>query len=240
MSSNKYYGQILTSDNLLEIRLRHFPNYEDLEILLGFLEGRETVLDIGCGPGFTCEHLAKCGKKVTGVEPTEDYITSAKRRVRDLFADKLDFQGGNIEEYQPQSNFDAVILMWSVINEVPTRETQLEILIKYRAYLKPNGLLYIDTIYIPEESQQPYVIFEDPCNRFELIDNEFNIRVGHPGRESHIIRCDTPSGWENMFNLAGYDTVILCGYKCADGIKRLVVVGIEKNGHDSLQHNQRI
>jgi 2-polyprenyl-3-methyl-5-hydroxy-6-metoxy-1,4-benzoquinol methylase len=96
MSDNKYYGQILTSDNLLEIRLRHFPNHEDLEILLGFLEDRETVLDLGCGTGFTCEFLAKCGKNVTGVEPTEEYIIGAKRRVQDLdFAGRLNFQIGD-------------------------------------------------------------------------------------------------------------------------------------------------
>ncbi len=65
MSDNKYYGQILTNGNLLEIRSRHFPNYEDLEVLRGFLEDRETVLDLGCGTGFTCEFLVKCGKKVT-------------------------------------------------------------------------------------------------------------------------------------------------------------------------------
>ncbi len=229
MSINKYYGQILTSDNLLEIRLRHFPNHEDLEILLGFLEDRETVLDLGCGTGFTCEFLAKCGKNVTGVEPTEEYIIDAKIRVQDLdFADRLDFQIGDMEGEQTQNSFDAVIFMWGVINEAPTRDAQLEILKKYRSYLKPNGLLYIDTIYIPEEFRPPFVIFEDPVSRFELIDDEFNVRVKHPGRESHIIRCNIPSGWKNMFNLAGYNTVILCGYKCADGIRRLVVVGIEE------------
>lgn len=226
MSDNKYYGQTLTSDNLLEIRLRHFPNYEDLEILLGFLKDRETVLDVGCGTGFTCEFLAKYGKKVTGVEPTEEYIISAKRRMQYLdFTGRIDFQIGDMERYHTQNNFDAVIFMWSVINEVTTRDAQLEILKKYRSYLRPKGLLYIDTIYISEEIRPPFVIFEDHVSRFELIDNEFNIKVKHPGRESHIIRCNIPSGWKNMFDLAGYDNVILCGYKCADGIRRLIVAG---------------
>lgn len=227
MSNNKFYGKILTSDNLLETRLIQFPNHEDLEILLGFLEDRKTVLDLGCGTGFTCEYLAKRGKKVTGIELTEDYIIAAKRRVRDLdIIDRLDFQIGNMEKYQPQSNFDAIIFLWSVINEITTKDAQLELLKKYKTYLRPNGLLYIDTIYIPEESQRPFII-EDPISGriFELINDEFNIRIKHHDRGSHIIRCDTPSGWDNMFNLAGYDT-ISCGYKCPNETKRLVVAGI--------------
>ena len=233
MSSNRFYGQTLSSDNLLETRLMQFPNHEDIEILLGFLEGRETVLDLGCGTGFTCERLAECGKKVTGVEPTEEYVLVAARRVQDFdFVDRLNFQVGDMEGYQSQSNFDAVILMWSVINEIPTKEAQLEMLRKYKTFLKPNGLLYIDTIYIPEESRQPFS-FEDPVSgrRFELINDEFDVRIKHPEGGSHIVRCDTPSGWENMFNLAGYNPVISCGYQCPNGIRRLVVAGIEKNGH---------
>lgn len=226
MSNNKFYGDIVTSDNLSEIRLTQFPNHEDLEILLGFLEDRETVLDLGCGTGFTCEYLAKHGKKVTGVEPSNDYVNVAKRRIIDLdFADRLDFQIGEMEGYQPQNNFDAVIFLWSAISEITTKEVQLEILKKYRSYLRPNGLLYIDTIYIPEESRR--FVIEDPVTGriFELINDEFNVRIKHPERGSHIIRCDTPSGWKNMFKLAGYNIVIQCGYQCPNGIRRLVVAG---------------
>lgn len=227
MSNNKFYGKILTSNNLLETRLMQFPNHEDLEILLEFLEGRETVLDLGCGTGFTCEYLAKRGKKVTGVEPTEEYVNIANRRIQNFdFKDRLDFHIGDMEGYQPLGNFDAIILPWSVINEIPTRDAQLEILKKYRVYLRPNGLLYIDTIYIPEECRRPFVI-EDPVSgrRFELIDDEFNIRIEHTERGFHIIKCNTPSGWESIFDLAGYDTVVSCGYECPNRTKRLVIIG---------------
>ncbi len=228
MPNNKFYGQIVTSDKLLETRLAQFPNHEDLEILLEFLKGREIILDIGCGTGFTCEYLAKCGKKVTGLDSTEDYIIEAKRRLLDIdIADRLAYQIGKMEGYKPQSSFDAIIFLWSAICEISTKDVQLEILKKYRYYLKPNGLLYIDTIYIPEEARQPYVIEDQISGRkFELINDEFNIRIKHPERRSHIIRCDSPSGWKNMFNLAGYNTIVQCGYKCPNSIRRLVVAGI--------------
>ncbi len=76
-----------------------------------------------------------------------------------------------MEGYQPQNNFDAVIFLWSAISEIATKEVQLEILKKYRVYLRPNGLLYIDI----EESRRPFA-----GRRFELINDEFNVRIKHP------------------------------------------------------------
>jgi 2-polyprenyl-3-methyl-5-hydroxy-6-metoxy-1,4-benzoquinol methylase len=38
------------------------------------------VLDVGCGPGWLSEYLARCGYWVTGVDISEDMVEIARER----------------------------------------------------------------------------------------------------------------------------------------------------------------
>src|SRR5919206_4790752 len=57
--------------------LRTFAHVVEL-LQLGL---RAQVLDVGCGPGWLSEFLARCGYWVTGVDISEDMVEIARGRV---------------------------------------------------------------------------------------------------------------------------------------------------------------
>jgi SAM-dependent methyltransferase len=66
------------------------------------------VLDLGVGPGWSSDFLARCGYSVLGLDIAPDMIGIARRRV----ADGLDlrFEVHDYERSIPEDGFDAVVL----------------------------------------------------------------------------------------------------------------------------------
>src|SRR5919202_4898412 len=98
------------------------PGYELRECLHTFahiveylgLGVRAQILDVGCGPGWMSELLARCGYWVTGIDISEDMVEIARRRVEripDQVADGLDplaeFHAMEVTELPWSDRFDA-------------------------------------------------------------------------------------------------------------------------------------
>ncbi|NTW29988.1 MAG: class I SAM-dependent methyltransferase [Candidatus Moranbacteria bacterium] len=65
------------------------------------LEGK-TVLDVGCGDGTDCNFYQKAGAIVTGVEPSDNFVKSAKRKYPDCsfvvgVGESLPFEDGSFD-----------------------------------------------------------------------------------------------------------------------------------------------
>ena len=77
--------------------------------LLKLCEG-ETVIDIGCGPGFLCEEIADAvGKsgRVLGIDVSEDFLTLAANRNRRSF---LEYRFGDATAIDaPNQSFDVAV-----------------------------------------------------------------------------------------------------------------------------------
>jgi SAM-dependent methyltransferase len=114
---------------------------------------RAQVLDVGCGPGWMSEYLARCGYWVTGIDISPDMVRIAGERVEAIdspigpgLEPQAEFHAMHVREMPWRSRFDAAILydtMHHFDNEVETLRT-------IRSTLVPGGLLYVHEGARPE------------------------------------------------------------------------------------------
>lgn len=103
---------------------------------------RLSLLDIGCGGGLLSEPMSKMGFKVTGVDPSEKNIGTARAHAA---------QSGAVVEYrvadaetlaQEGQSFDVVLNM-EVVEHVADLRGYLE---STAALVKPGGLMFVATL----------------------------------------------------------------------------------------------
>lgn len=127
----------------------HSAYFADMYSILGLLKAMSLpassrILEIGCGPGWITEILASLGYHVTAIDPAEDFIDVAKRRLITLNAHhkihgSAEFLCIAVEEFQPSEAFDGAIFyatLHHIVDEVGALRKV------YRAF-KPGGVLGI-------------------------------------------------------------------------------------------------
>jgi SAM-dependent methyltransferase len=107
---------------------------------------RAQVLDVGCGPGWMSEYLARCGYWVTGIDISEDMIEIARSRVAripDQVGEGIDpvaeFHAMPVREMPWSDRFDAAILY----DTMHHFDDELETLRVILRTLVPGGTIYI-------------------------------------------------------------------------------------------------
>ena len=127
-----------TFDNPLR-RLVHDPD----EILGGYVEPGQTVVDIGCGLGYFSIALAKMvglGGKVIALDIQQQMIRRANHRAeRQGLTSQIDFRLCKSNHLGVKGPVDFVLAFW-VVHEVEDPEN---LLIEVRSILQPRGHLLI-------------------------------------------------------------------------------------------------
>lgn len=84
--------------------LRHFIG--------GVINDGETVLDVGCGPGWNFDHFMEHGPDVTyrGLDYSERFVRVANERAKAMFGDEPFALGDVRDIQQPESSWDVVLL----------------------------------------------------------------------------------------------------------------------------------
>jgi SAM-dependent methyltransferase len=141
------------------------PGYELAECLRSFshivdrleLGLRSQVLDVGCGPGWLSEFLARCGYWVTGVDVSADMVRIARERIAaiegpigDGIEPLAEFHAMPVLEMPWGKRFDAAILydaMHHFDNEVETLRV-------IRRTLVPGGRIFIHEGVRPEPGSE--------------------------------------------------------------------------------------
>lgn len=96
------------------------------------------VLDVGCGPGITVNHLVGQGCRFYGVDISEEMINECRREFGHLSSTR--FSVGRIERTEfPNSFFDAVICM----GVVEYLDDDLPAIREMARVLKPGGTLIV-------------------------------------------------------------------------------------------------
>jgi SAM-dependent methyltransferase len=95
-----------------------------------------SVLDLGCGEGILCRHLAPPGSaRYTGVDLSEEAIA----RAAELADETTAFVAADAETYQPTQPFDAIVL-----NEcLYYFRDPVGVMQRYREYLTEDGLFVV-------------------------------------------------------------------------------------------------
>jgi ubiquinone/menaquinone biosynthesis C-methylase UbiE len=130
------------------LRVDLFGRSFQFHALLGLLEDRWTVGDLGCGTGQVSEWLAPWVREVVAVDGSEEMLEAARRRLRAL--PNVDLRQGELEALPvPDASLDAALLIL-VLHYVPD---PARVLAEAFRSLKPGGrLLIVDML--PHEREE--------------------------------------------------------------------------------------
>jgi 2-polyprenyl-3-methyl-5-hydroxy-6-metoxy-1,4-benzoquinol methylase len=134
----EFYNTSQTYLSILEQR-----NESDYRTILDVIQSYGhggTVLDYGCGVGLLSMLLAKNGFIVTGVDISEQFIRTAKRKFGEASSITFEVIGGPPLRYA-DGEFD-VIASSAVLEHCTGVDA---ILLEFKRLLKTNGLLVIET-----------------------------------------------------------------------------------------------
>jgi SAM-dependent methyltransferase len=165
---HRRYVERLGPGRELWLRTKPFsapPGYELAECLRTFahiverldLDVRAQVLDVGCGPGWLSEFLARCGYWVTGVDVSEDMVKVARERIAAIdrpIGETMDvaaeFHAMPILELPWTKRFDAAIL-YDAMHHL---DDEVETLRVIRRALVPGGRIFIHEGIRPEPGSE--------------------------------------------------------------------------------------
>jgi len=104
----------------------------------------QRVLDLCCGTGRHSFELAKRGLQVTGLDATASYLARAEREAKGR--DNPSFMLGDMRRLRFQSEFDAVINLWTSFGYFEDLSEDELVLSGVCRALKPGGLFLIELI----------------------------------------------------------------------------------------------
>jgi SAM-dependent methyltransferase len=107
------------------------------------------VLDAACGPGLYAVRLARRGWSVAGVDTGEAVLRHARGLAREAGVD-LDLRRADLRELELDAEFDAVILVYFILESFPRRE-QVSVLRRLAAGLRPGGRLIAELRVRPDQ-----------------------------------------------------------------------------------------
>ena len=154
---HKEYVANLTPGNTLWLRTKPFsapPDFELATCLRTFshiveqlgLGLRAQVLDVGCGPGWLSEYLARCGYWVTGVDISEDMVQIARERVAAIpgavgegIDPQAEFHAMPVQDLPWDNRFDAAVL-YDTMHHFHDEVETLRVILRN---LAPGGRIYI-------------------------------------------------------------------------------------------------
>src|SRR5512146_52653 len=98
-----------------------------------------SLLDIGCGGGLLCEPMAKMGFAVTGVDPSEKNIGTARAHAAQSGA-TIDYRASNAETVAAEGKAFDVVLNMEVVEHVADLGAYLK---TCAGLVKPGGLMFV-------------------------------------------------------------------------------------------------
>jgi SAM-dependent methyltransferase len=107
------------------------------------------VLDAACGPGLYAIRLARRGWDVVGVDTGTAVLRHARLLARDARV-HVEFRRADLRELDMEAEFDAVILVYFILECFPRRE-QVAVLRRLAAALRPGGRLVAELRVRPDQ-----------------------------------------------------------------------------------------
>jgi SAM-dependent methyltransferase len=156
----------------LALCLRTFAHVVEL---LQLRVGAE-VLDVGCGPGWLSEFLARCGYRVTGIDISPDMVEIASARVAALgeigvgLEAQGEFHAMPVREMPWSNRFDAAIL-YDTMHHFDDELATLEVI---RRTLVHGGQLFIHEGVLPPKGSAGEQSLIEEMERYGTLESPFD------------------------------------------------------------------
>src|SRR6266496_2910880 len=211
---HREYVERLPEGERLWLRTKPFsapPNFELAACLRTFahvvdqlgLGLRAQVLDVGCGPGWMSEFLARCGYWVTGIDISEDMVEIARSRVAAIpgqvgegvepFAE---FHAMPVREMPWTDRFDAAVLY----DTMHHFDDELETLRVILRTLVPGGAIYIREGARPAPGSEGEQALIAEMRTHETLESPFDPR--------YLLEVVREAGFEDVRRLLEVDELV--------------------------------
>jgi SAM-dependent methyltransferase len=164
---------------------------------------RAQVLDVGCGPGWLSEFLARCGYWVTGVDISPDMVEIARQRVSAIpctIGEELDpvadFHAMPVREMPWSNRFDGAILY----DTMHHFDEELETLEVIRRTLVPGGQIYIHEGVRPPAGSEAEKNLVGEMERFGTLESPFD--------PEYLVEVVERAGFTNVRRLVEVDELV--------------------------------
>jgi SAM-dependent methyltransferase len=186
--AHRRYVEHVDAASELWLRTKPFsapPGHELRECLRTFahvveqlgLSLRAQVLDLGCGPGWLSEFLARCGYWVTGVDVSEDMVRIARERVAAVtqpigegIEALAEFHAMSVSEMPWTERFDAAILY----DAMHHFDDEVETLRLIRRTLVPDGRIFIHEGVRPAPGSEGERILVSEMQKLGTLESPFD------------------------------------------------------------------
>ena len=164
---------------------------------------RGQVLDVGCGPGWMSEFLARCGYWVTGIDISEDMVEIARMRVARIpeqVGEGIDpvaeFHAMPVREMPWTDRFDAAILY----DTMHHFDDELETLKVIQRTLVPGGTIYIREGARPAEGSESEQALIEEMRVRQTLESPFDPR--------YLLEVVRQAGFEDVRRLLEVDELV--------------------------------
>ena len=187
------------------------PGHELLECLRTFshavdrlgLDLRAQVLDVGCGPGWLSEFLARCGYWVTGIDVSEDMVEIARERLAKLrepvgegMEALAEFHALPVLELPWTGRFDAAILY----DAMHHFDDEVETLRVIRRSLVPGGRIFVHEGIRPEPGSEGERELIAEMEEFGTLESPFD--------SEYLVEVLGEAGFEQVARFAAVDELL--------------------------------
>lgn len=212
--AHRRYVERIGEDAELWLRTKPFsapPGRELVECLRTFshvvarleLGLRAQVLDVGCGPGWLSELLARCGYAVTGVDVSEDMVEIARERVAAIerpigkgIEPQAEFHAMPVLELPWSGRFDAAILY----DAMHHFDDEVETLRVIRRTLAPGGRIYIHEGVRPEPGSEGEEELIAEMEQYGTLESPFD--------PEYLVAVLRQAGFEHVTRFAAVDALL--------------------------------
>jgi SAM-dependent methyltransferase len=166
------------------------------------------ILDLGCGPGYDDEHLARCGYSVTAIDWSPAMVDQARRRVQAAgVEDRVDVHHLGIHELDRlgPGTFDAATSSFGPLNCVPSLPDAARLIADR---LRPGGTLVASVIGRVCPWEIALYLIRGDWTRVGIRFTRDLVGVPLNGRTVWM-RYHTPRSFERSFRAAGFARVSL-------------------------------
>ena len=128
----------------------------------------QTLLDLGCGTGTHDLLLAGMGYKVTGIDQSEEMLSTANAQLssHNSLSSSLRFHQGDIRSVRLDQKFDVVTSLFHVMSYQNSNDDFTAALTTAKAHLNPGGIFIFDFWY------GPAVLTDRPVVRTKRLEDE--------------------------------------------------------------------